>query len=114
MLAAGRDKAVTVTWRRGSKAAMTSCFVSLRVRLAGRRPKPAADDVIGLTWLIAQWPEGEDEPVKYSRYRGLANTRLQHHFTGAAVNLARIDAWLTGRPLAKTRVSPFSAFRPAG
>ncbi|WP_413754707.1 hypothetical protein NRF20_06415 [Streptomyces sp. R-74717] len=37
----------------------------LRIRLAGRRPKPAADGVIGLTWLIAQWPEGEDEPVKY-------------------------------------------------
>ncbi|WP_406371723.1 IS701 family transposase [Streptomyces sp. NBC_01550] len=65
VLAAGREKAVTVTWRKGSKAAMTSRFVFLRVRLAGRRPKPAADGVIGLTWLIAQWPEGEDEPVKY-------------------------------------------------
>jgi SRSO17 transposase len=35
------------------------------VRLAGCRPKPAADGVIGLSWLIAQWPEGEGEPVKY-------------------------------------------------
>jgi transposase len=51
--------------------------------------------------------------LRRSRYRGLAKTRLQHHFTGAAVNLARIDAWLTGRPLAKTRVSPFAALRPA-
>ncbi|MES9560405.1 MULTISPECIES: IS701 family transposase [unclassified Streptomyces] len=65
VLAAGRDKAVTVTWRKGSKAAMTSRFVFLRIRLAGRRPRPAPDGVIGLTWLIAQWPEGEDEPVKY-------------------------------------------------
>ncbi|MFD4946171.1 IS701 family transposase [Streptomyces sp. NPDC058409] len=65
VLAAGREKAVTVTWREGSKAAMTSRFVFLRIRLAGRRPKPAADGVIGLSRLIAQWPEGEDEPVKY-------------------------------------------------
>lgn len=52
--------------------------------------------------------------LRRSRYRGLAKTRLQHHFTGAAVNLARIDAWLTGRPLARTRISPFAALRPAG
>ncbi|WP_369175063.1 IS1182 family transposase [Streptomyces sp. R28] len=52
--------------------------------------------------------------LRRSRYRGLAKTQLQHHFTGAAVNLARIDAWLTGRPLAKTRVPPFAALRPAG
>ncbi|GAA2948255.1 IS1182-like element ISGvi6 family transposase [Streptomyces enissocaesilis] len=52
--------------------------------------------------------------LRRSRYRGLAKTRLQHHLTGAAINLARIDAWLTGRPLARTRTSPFAALRPAG
>ncbi|MCX4821884.1 IS1182 family transposase [Streptomyces sp. NBC_01142] len=52
--------------------------------------------------------------LRRSRYRGLAKTRLQHHFTGAAINLARLDAWLTGRPLARTRISPFAALRPAG
>ncbi|GGZ05646.1 hypothetical protein GCM10010343_34270 [Streptomyces avidinii] len=46
-------------------AAMSSHFVLLRVRLVGRRPKPAADGTIPLLWLIAQWPEGEAEPVKY-------------------------------------------------
>ncbi|MEV7715708.1 IS701 family transposase, partial [Streptomyces sp. NPDC088270] len=65
VLAAGRDRTVAVTWRKGSKAAMSARFVFLRVRLAGRRPKPAPDGVIPLRWLIAQWPEGEDEPVKY-------------------------------------------------
>jgi SRSO17 transposase len=42
-------------------------FVLLRVRVAGRRPRLAmADDgTIGLSWLIAQWPDGEAEPVKY-------------------------------------------------
>ncbi|MDQ0942484.1 hypothetical protein QFZ67_004189 [Streptomyces sp. V1I1] len=44
---------------------MTSSFVFLRVRLAGRRPKPAADGTIPATWLIAQWPPDHNEPVKY-------------------------------------------------
>ncbi|GAA1951335.1 hypothetical protein GCM10009738_26020 [Kitasatospora viridis] len=35
------------------------------MRLAGRRPKPSPDGTIPLTWLIAQWPEGRAEPVKY-------------------------------------------------
>lgn len=65
VLAAGRRRGRPVTWRRGSKAAMSSHFVLLRVRLAGRRPKPAEDGTIPLVWLIAQWPEGEAEPVKY-------------------------------------------------
>ncbi|ACU38873.1 transposase IS4 family protein [Actinosynnema mirum DSM 43827] len=52
--------------------------------------------------------------LRRSRYRGLAKTRLQHHLTGAAINLARLDAWHTGRPLARTRVSPFAALCPAG
>ncbi|MFJ9646539.1 transposase, partial [Streptomyces sp. NPDC101206] len=65
VLAAGRSRGRTVTWRKGSKAAMSSHFVLLRVRLAGCRPKPAADGTIPLAWLIAQWPEGESEPVKY-------------------------------------------------
>ncbi|WP_440074313.1 IS1182 family transposase [Streptosporangium sp. OZ121] len=52
--------------------------------------------------------------LRRSRYRGLAKTRLQHHLTGAAINLARLDAWLTGAPLARTRTSPFAALRPVG
>lgn len=64
-LAAGRSSGRSLTWRKGSKAAMSSHFVLLRVRLAGRRPKPAADGTIPLSWLIAQWPEGEAEPVRY-------------------------------------------------
>ncbi|MFD8321382.1 IS701 family transposase [Kitasatospora purpeofusca] len=65
VLAAGRGAGRRVTWRKGSRAAMSAHFVLLRVRLAGRRPKPADDGTIPLTWLIAQWPEGEAEPVKY-------------------------------------------------
>ncbi|WP_406737182.1 IS701 family transposase [Streptomyces sp. NBC_00853] len=65
VLAAGRRAGRMLTWRKGSKAAMSSHFVLLRVRLAGRRPKPSADGTIPLSWLITQWPEGETEPVKY-------------------------------------------------
>lgn len=51
--------------------------------------------------------------LRRSRYRGLAKTSLQHQLTGAAVNLIRINAWLTDKPHARTRTSPLTALRPA-
>ncbi|WP_063747300.1 IS1182 family transposase [Streptomyces ipomoeae] len=51
--------------------------------------------------------------LRRSRYRGLVKTSLQHQLTGAAINLARIDAHLAGRPRARTRTSHFAALRPA-
>ncbi|MFR9792267.1 transposase [Streptomyces sp. MB22_4] len=51
--------------------------------------------------------------LRRSRYRGLAKTSLQHQLTGAAVNLIRIDTWLTHTPRARTRTSPLTALRPA-
>ncbi|AYG81982.1 hypothetical protein DWB77_06240 [Streptomyces hundungensis] len=51
--------------------------------------------------------------LRRSRYRGLAKTSLQHQLTGAAINLARIDAHLTDTPRARTRTSYFAALRPA-
>jgi hypothetical protein len=47
--------------------------------------------------------------LRRARYRGLAKTALQHVATAAAVDLDRIAAWLTGRPLATTRTSRFAA-----
>jgi transposase len=41
--------------------------------------------------------------LRRSRYLGLAKTHLQHVLTAAAINLARVDAWLSGVPLALTR-----------
>lgn len=52
--------------------------------------------------------------LRRCRYRGLDKARLQHQLTAAAMNLHRIDAWLTGTPRALTRVSRFAALRPAG
>ncbi|MGW3196925.1 transposase, partial [Streptomyces sp. NPDC001118] len=51
--------------------------------------------------------------LRRSRYRGLTKTGLQHQLTGAAINLARIDAHLTHTPRARTRTSHFAALRPA-
>ncbi|MFD9211505.1 IS1182 family transposase [Streptomyces sioyaensis] len=51
--------------------------------------------------------------LRYCRYRGLPKTRLQHHLTAAAINLARIDAWCSDRPRARTRTTHLEALRPA-
>lgn len=45
--------------------------------------------------------------LRRARYVGLAKTRLEHVFIGAALNLVRIGNWLMGVPLAKTRRSSF-------
>ncbi|WP_030682543.1 IS1182 family transposase [Streptomyces rimosus] len=50
--------------------------------------------------------------LRRSRYRGLTKTSLQHQLTGAAINLARIDAHLTDTPRARTRTSHFAALCP--
>lgn len=52
--------------------------------------------------------------LRRSRYRGLVKTSLQHQLTGAAINLTRIDAWLTATPRAGTRTSHFAVIRPVG
>lgn len=51
--------------------------------------------------------------LRRSRYRGLTKTGLQHELTGAANNLAHIDAQHTDTPRARTRTSHFAALRPA-
>ncbi len=43
--------------------------------------------------------------LRTARYTGLAKTRLQHLLTGAALNLARLDAWFAERPRAATKPS---------
>jgi SRSO17 transposase len=65
VLDAGRDTAITVTWREGSKGTLTSRFVFLRIRPAGHRIPRDADGVLPQRWLIAEWPDTEAEPVTY-------------------------------------------------
>jgi SRSO17 transposase len=46
---------------------MTSQFVALRVRPAGRRPggRLAADGSLPAAWLLAEWPGEAAEPTDY-------------------------------------------------
>ena len=50
--------------------------------------------------------------LRRCRYLGLAKTKLQHVFTAIAINVVRVDAWLTDRPIAKTRRSAFASLAP--
>jgi SRSO17 transposase len=67
-LAAGERAAVTVTWREGTRGQMTSRFLALRVRPANielRRAANKADEDLAVGWLLCEWPDGKQEPVKY-------------------------------------------------
>jgi SRSO17 transposase len=66
-LAAGRHATVRLSWREGSRAALTSHFLALRVRPAGRNPtaRLAADGSLPVAWLLAEWPAEAAEPTDY-------------------------------------------------
>ena len=71
-LAAGRSACRQVTWRHGTKtsaanptAAMRSRFLAIRIRPANRDIPRGSDGSLPEVWLIAEWPPGEPEPVKY-------------------------------------------------
>lgn len=71
-LAAGRAACRRVTWRQGSKktkdnptAAMRSHFLAIRVRPANRHIPRDTEGNLPAEWLIAEWPPGKPEPVKY-------------------------------------------------
>jgi SRSO17 transposase len=67
VLAAGHHDARQVTWREGSRGPMTSRFLALRVRPAGRNPtaRLAADGSLPPAWLLAEWPLDATEPTDY-------------------------------------------------
>jgi transposase len=43
--------------------------------------------------------------IRRARYLGLSKTRLEHNIAAAALNLIRLDAWWTGKPLDRTRTT---------
>jgi SRSO17 transposase len=67
VLAAGEQTARTVTWRQGADGQrLVSRFVALRVRPAGQQLRRAArGQELPVRHLLAEWPHGEPEPVKY-------------------------------------------------
>lgn len=67
-LAAGQNAAVTVTWREGTRDAMTSRFLAMRVRPANihlRRQAHKTATELPVAWLVCEWPEDKDAPTKY-------------------------------------------------
>jgi SRSO17 transposase len=67
VLAAGEQIARTVAWREGADGEqLVSRFVALRVRPAGvQLRRVARGGELPVRWLLAEWPHGELEPVKY-------------------------------------------------
>ncbi|MFE1443575.1 transposase, partial [Streptomyces sp. NPDC058739] len=74
VVAAGRKAARPVQWREGSRPGtgrsgrkrMYSRFVALRIRPAGREVRQHVDGPeLPVSWLLAEWPAGESEPVQY-------------------------------------------------
>ena len=59
----GRKTWKTVRWREGTKGDLTSRFAAVRIRPSHRdywRAEPWPQE-----WLLIEWPEGDDEPMKY-------------------------------------------------
>jgi SRSO17 transposase len=66
------SQARQVTWRQGARttkgnptAAMTSCFLAIRIRPANRDIPRAANGSLPECWLLAEWPRQADEPTDY-------------------------------------------------
>ncbi|MFE5209985.1 IS701 family transposase, partial [Streptomyces sp. NPDC056600] len=72
---AGADRFAEVTWRQGSKGAMTSRFAVLTVRPAGKQSLAASQEagggrnrwngVLPTQTLLVEWPDGQNAPTDY-------------------------------------------------
>jgi len=65
-LAAGPEACVEVEWREGTRKALGSRFLALRVRPANvklRRADPNGE--LPLCWLLAEWPTDKDAPTDF-------------------------------------------------
>jgi SRSO17 transposase len=64
VLATGREHVRTIGWRAGDRGPLASEFIALRVRPANDAQRDQ-DGMLPERWLLAEWPEDKDEPVKY-------------------------------------------------
>jgi len=67
----------------------------------------------GVEGTIAQAQAARRSDLHDARYRGLAKTHLQHVLTALALNLVRVDTWLTGIPLGGSWASRLPRPQPA-
>jgi transposase len=102
--------------------ARAQCTTSATGRQLGLRPRPIHDAVTAAraeqatpAWKRryairagvegTMWQATHVTGIRHARYLGLPKTSLEHHAAAAAVNLIRLDAWWTGRPIDHTRTS---------
>ena len=64
-MAAGQQACVDVIWRRGSRGLQRSRFVALPAGRTGKVLLDAYPDGLPLRWLLAEWPTGQAEPIRY-------------------------------------------------
>ena len=65
-LTTDREALETVAWREGVRGTLSSRFLALRIRPANVKLRRAAgDEQLPVRWLICEWPDDADEPVKY-------------------------------------------------
>ena len=64
VLAAGREHVHTIGWREGNRGPLSDQFIALRVRPANDAQRQD-DGVLPERWLLAEWPQDKDQPVKY-------------------------------------------------
>lgn len=62
-LARGRDGYRRYTWREGTGGSLSSNFAMCRVAVPTEHGD--ASSVVRTEWLVAEWPEGGDEPAKF-------------------------------------------------
>jgi hypothetical protein len=114
----GRDPYVKVRFapsvcgsRRGRQLmlhpqAEQEALAAARAHHASRRGRRAYAIRSGIEGTVSQAVQALN--LRRARYRGLAKTHVQAVATAAALNAARLSAWLAGRPLAPTRTSHFA------
>lgn len=78
-----------------------------RERCASEDFKELYNRRAGIEGTVAQAVRGKN--MRYTRYRGLLKTHLQHLGTAAAINLQRVASWFMGDLPKGTRTSPFAA-----
>lgn len=64
VLAVGQEQTRTVGWREGDRGPLASQFIAIRVRPANDAQRDQ-DGVLPERWLLAEWPDEKDEPIKY-------------------------------------------------
>jgi transposase len=102
--------------------ARSQCTTSSKGRQPGLRPRPIHEAVTAAraeqatpAWKRryairagvegTMWQATHVTGIRHARYLGLAQTSLEHNAAAAAINLTRLNAWWTGRPLDQTRTT---------